>query len=587
MTMKIKYILMTGFFAMAVSSCGDMLDTDSNSQIIDPQLNEKSDSITYMLGIMKSVQQAADQYAITGELRGDLVKTNANTETDLKQLAEFSVSASTVNKYDSATVYYRIINNCNYFITYRDTTLVTSSRKVAMTEYAEAHAVRLWAYMQLAKNYGSVPFFTQPITTITDLEKDYPRKNLEQIRDILVPAMAKYSGTSVPSYGNLSNVSTTIPSNKIMIPIDVVIGDVYLETNQYEQAAKYYFNYLKMSSVVTSSSVATTQKYPNIVDLPTEIQSNTTSDTWAKLFSDVSSSVNEIVTMVPMTLNKLGGVTTSLPKYYGYDLYAVSSDETDKYLIDRQLEPSDAYTALACGQNYYYFISNGTVGSAQIGDMRYYDELTSAVDNNVSFKIVNKFNKGFVMLYRTSTVYLRLAEALNRMGYPDAAFAILKDGLSETTMKNNNYITPGTKDMLTNGVAPFFNNSNLSVFAKNSGIHSQGCGYTQGLYSPYAMDSIVKNKLSEISSAFGVEVKNTKNDTINAVEDLICDEYALETAFEGNRFGDLCRIANHKNADLQYGENFGGKWLGKKLAFKNAALEEKLIDKNNWYLPFK
>jgi len=35
-----------------------------------------------------------------------------------------------------------------------------------------------------------------------------------------------------------------------------------------------------------------------------------------------------------------------------------------------------------------------------------------------------------IILYRSSTVWLHLAEAFNRMGYPDAAFAILKDGLT-------------------------------------------------------------------------------------------------------------------------------------------------------------
>ena len=73
-------------------------------------------------------------------------------------------------------------------------------------------------------------------------------------------------------------------------------------------------------------------------------------------------------------------------------------------------------------------------------------------------------------------------------------------------------------------------------------------------------------------------------DQINAVEDLICDEYALELAFEGNRFGDLCRLARHKNADGRYGSNFGSRWLAKKLEAKKVVVN--LEDEANWYLPF-
>ena len=60
---------------------------------------------------------------------------------------------------------------------------------------------------------------------------------------------------------------------------------------------------------------------------------------------------------------------------------------------------------------------------------------------------------------------------------------------------------------------------------------------------------------------------------------------ALELAFEGNRFGDLTRIARHKNADSTYGPNFGSQWLADKLAYKNPQVS--LLDEKNWYLPMK
>lgn len=81
---------------------------------------------------------------------------------------------------------------------------------------------------------------------------------------------------------------------------------------------------------------------------------------------------------------------------------------------------------------------------------------------------------------------------------------------------------------------------------------------------------------------------------INAVEELLADEMALELAYEGTRFADLTRLAEHKNnAGLVNGTNWFA-WKvsrrAEKLApyalplQKNEALYNKLTNKANWYL---
>ena len=60
---------------------------------------------------------------------------------------------------------------------------------------------------------------------------------------------------------------------------------------------------------------------------------------------------------------------------------------------------------------------------------------------------------------------------------------------------------------------------------------------------------------------------------------------ALELAFEGNRFGDLTRLARHKNQAGLYGAAFGSEWLARKLEFKNPV--KSLREEKNWYLPFR
>ena len=162
------------------SSCSDMLENDSQRQVFDANLSEKTDSIFYALGILKGLQQLADQYVFLGEMRGDLVEVTPYTDNNLRQLANFTATAT--NKYDSAYVYYRVINNCNYYIAHRDTTLRTGADYVVMNEYVAVKAIRAWAYMQLARVYGKVPFYTEPLTQISQIDNgNYPELDMAGI----------------------------------------------------------------------------------------------------------------------------------------------------------------------------------------------------------------------------------------------------------------------------------------------------------------------------------------------------------------------------------------------------------------------
>ena len=607
--MKLQNILIFSFFNLLIlCGCSDMFETDSDRQIFDPSLSEKTDSMFYTLGILKGLQQVADQYVLQGEMRGDLTATNEYTETDLRRLADFTADATC--KYDSAYKYYRIINNCNYYLAHRDTTLLTGSRKVAIPEYAEALAVRAWAYLQLCKNYGTVPFYTDPLVSIGDANSVTEQKDLQGICDALTPALIKFSGTPVPTYGNISAgvlnssesdnpVEKTIASRYAMIPIDVVIGDLFLETNQYELAAKYYFNYILRNKLVVEQAYiepasfrqSLLEKLPNDAEVN---QSNGSRYSWNAIFA--TSNPTDVVTYIPLASNKLRGVTTELPRYFGYDFYSTTSGSTsssERYLLERQIDGSPAYYQLSQSQVWYYLpksaSSSGSrmVKTANIGDLRRLVTMREVSKQDSLFAVMTKFFSANVPIYRNATIYLRLAEAINRMGQPEAAFAILKDGIKDDPSETYLYFHDsdvdsrmGTVEFLEK-VVPFLSNENKSFFDDNWGIHSRGTNYTQGAFTGYQLDTLIAQKMTQLN----ITPLGNLNDTINAVEDLICDEMALELAFEGNRFGDLTRIARHKNHAAVYGSNYGSQWLADKLAFKNPKVS--LLDEKNWYLPLK
>ena len=139
--MKIIYTVIAALGLLSATSCQDMLSVDNDSMIKDPSLNQKIDSVYYALGSAQAMQQAADQYFFVGEMRGELVSPTTYANTNLKQLADYS--ASTANAYDSAYVYYKVINNCNYYLAHRDTTLYTGATIVTIKEYAAVAAYSL------------------------------------------------------------------------------------------------------------------------------------------------------------------------------------------------------------------------------------------------------------------------------------------------------------------------------------------------------------------------------------------------------------------------------------------------------------
>lgn len=617
---KIIFILaLLPFFA----SCSDMIESDSTRQAFDPELNQKTDSIFYALGILQGMQQLADQYVFQGEMRGDLVATTPYTDNNLRQLANFSADATC--KYDSAYVYYRVINNCNYYIAHRDTTLRTGATNVVINEYAAVKAIRAWAYLQLVRNYGKVPFFTEPLVTISQINgSHFPELDIQGITQELAPDLARYSGLTVPSYNatNYGIGSTNAGQAKnidfrcCFIPVDVILGDLYLEAGDYTNAAKYLANYIitsgkEQNPLMASFASSFGRRRQQIdVNLPQDMGSFVqTSPAYADIFDN--NSTTDIITYIPMAVNSQQGQTTEVPVSFGYNYYRTPGSGEDTYIDEIQIVPSETYQLMADSAWYYY---NRTVpggfpyqykGQVQLGDMRRNAVLRTTDDVEQADLIwVNKYRAGNIYLYRQSTVMLHLAEALNRMGYPDAAFGMLKEGIVPHLVDTANvYITDDTRRLFST-VIPFFSEENASKFPTPTslasvsvayGIHQRGAGLTfDGAYygsSPYQFGAVVAEKMKEQALVYPELAQRiaagttTKADTINAMEDILCDEMAMELCFEGTRFYDLARLARHKNADALYGANFGSLWLARKLQKNNPVKD--LSDPANWYLPFK
>jgi hypothetical protein len=139
----------------------------------------------------------------------------------------------------------------------------------------------------------------------------------------------------------------------------------------------------------------------------------------------------------------------------------------------------------------------------------------------------NEFSGADIILYRAADIYLLLAEALNQMGEYDAAMSIINDGYHDP---------PGWRRV------------------------------------PGIRDRVL------------LTLKETPSSDIkNSIEDIIMEERAMELAFEGKRWFDLVRVANRRGESYLAGK-VSAKYDDASVA---SAVYNKLMDKNNWYLPFR
>jgi len=523
--------------SVSLVSCDDILNVNSDRLTFEKnyQMQSPNDTIYSMVGIYSQLQKLADNYVLLGELRGDLLDVTENSNQDLRDINNFEISKT--NPYANIKDYYAVINNCNYVIHNIDTASIIKGEKVMYRYYVAAKGIRAWTYMQIALNFGTAKYYDKPILTLADAQIDYPEYNIEQLAAVLIPDLLPWKDVKVPSFiGSL-----------MTFPIRFLLGDLYLWTNQYKEAATEYHELMYENRILINKN------YQSYWVLNNNIISTTFQDYW--LYSYYYGGSESITAIL-------------CPTTYGQKF------DLDSLNYNYEFSPSTIAVNNWDSQTYF-----NTATNTAPGDLRKMNSVinknaitsyssnsittTSNTENKVN-NIVYKYllnsqaeNVQIITIYRASLLYLRYAEAVNRLGKPNLAFAVLKNGLNQITMSPLKKIIP-VKERSSEPYMIF----NDFRFDNNVGIRSRGCGPN-----------------TEKDSTYIIPLKPLLIDSVEYVEDLIQKELALETAFEGNRFQDLMRIAIRRG-DFSY--------LAKKIAAKHvgneAAIETKLMDPINWYI---
>ncbi|MBN1185130.1 MAG: RagB/SusD family nutrient uptake outer membrane protein [Bacteroidales bacterium] len=202
----------------------------------------------------------------------------------------------------------------------------------------------------------------------------------------------------------------------------------------------------------------------------------------------------------------------------------------DIFYADRRylVKPSDYIVNLFSTQT----SQEDTIGDIYRGKGLSYDNIG---DKLVVYKYslnLTESSGADIILYRAADILLLLAEALNQMGEYEAALGIVNDGYYDDRLE----YPPGWRGV--------------------KGVRDR-----------------VLLTLKDMPTS------NVKE----SIEDIIMEERAMELAFEGKRWFDLVRVANRR------GESYLAGKVSAKYDDPNVASEvyNRLMDKNNWYLPFR
>jgi hypothetical protein len=552
-------------------SCDGMLKTDTEHYLNTDgyELNSPNDTLYSMVGILRKMQAIADRYVLVGELRGDLMDITENADLDLQAIYNFDFGLTDKNPYIDTKAYYDIINNCNFFIQRADTVATVSGQKVMIKELAAVQTIRAWVYMQLILNYGKAYYYESPILTVEDMNKIKNDPSiwisdlgtlLDRVQDQLSEAREVQRSLGNPSYEGIWNV------NQLFIPAVLVLGDLYLYTDNPTLAATQYHDYLYTNRCRTTywrtywfdagflSYTINTGSIERITDIRTSTENETGSYLMGWCYPSQWSSWIDVectyqLKPSPASMNIWdkqdyaflpdNATPQEEPTYTTGDLRGTVKPKEDSYVYynDTKTPP---YEAGYSSQAYWYFI---TSESDTLPFIAKYGEPDAS--NYVNYTYI----------YRIGSVYLRYLEALNRLNKPTVAFAILKYGTS-----NRIFADPAKVNLDEVASLPEYCNFPEVIFPYDNqrGFHSRGSGASD------------RNAYYVIPA--GV-------DTVRFVDELICEEMAMETAFEGNRFHDLMRFAKY------YGNEFLADLIARRRGELDPALKARLMDEKNWYLP--
>lgn len=374
-------------------SCSDKFFNEQAGERITPDEYYKStiDAENSLGGAIIPLQGVMPNQIMIDGLRSDMM--TVTNRADAYLVAINNQSFTLDNPYIDASDYYKVIVNVNEALANLDK-VAENDRKFDpyILHYFKGALVglRCWTYLNLVKIYGEAALIPDNMAALpAGMNQTFLSKSV--MIDTLINQITPYIYDNVASAKYVEVEIGGYPNSK------AVLGELYLEKNNYANASKY----LKMAL----------ESYKN---LPAryKVDKTYTKDNWGGIFFYSEYGTSENISVMPYNSNE--GQVNPLAKWMLYsDMYMVKPTQvlidSFKTQIPTSGEPGDFYR----GQGVTY----DTTATGEPYISKYALDIAEPYSTDI-------------IISRATDLHLLLAEALNRMGDSKTALILLNAGFA-------------------------------------------------------------------------------------------------------------------------------------------------------------
>ncbi|WEK19967.1 MAG: RagB/SusD family nutrient uptake outer membrane protein [Candidatus Pedobacter colombiensis] len=506
--MRVIYVVFA-IMLLASSSCKNYLDVAPEGKVATKDnFTSKDDAVAAINGLYGLMQDVVDQIWLMGEAQGDLVVPARGADKYLYDVSTHQVTPE--NPYADYTKFYRLVNACNGAIAglrKLNVTVQNYGEDAMKADISEVIAIRSWAYFQLVKIWGDVPYTENFVSTFDQVTNIAPLKGNEILKKLTKDLEgAVNTGLFVTALGG-----TAETERFNYYSIRYMMAEMYLNTGEYQKAYEILstfvpFNYMNGQTFRMDTYV----KADWITQFATNVVTGAQVKSWVQCIKfDVNR--NQTHHIMQWTNNQGNGIYAFKPSVNAIQNWSKQEGTLD-VLTGAGLPAKNGVDGDIWRANGRSFLIDGR-------DTLIYKYLIK--DNLGTRKDSYKDDMSFI-LARDGHTALLMAEILNRLGRSEEALLLI----------------------------------NGSVTA-----------YMGVRFRVRVMPKLIVDRTANIAAQ---------------VDDIILDEWALETAFEGNRWFDMVRMAKNSGNSALLANRIALKYP---LAQRNA-IRQRLSNPTYWYLPY-
>lgn len=419
---KVKNIIRWGLCcmtALAVTSCDDYFEPD-NATVLDGDnyIKEQSELYSGYLGVINKLQDVGDKAIYLTDTRAELLEPTGNND-ELVAIYNYEPDLAG-NSYADPAKYYDLIIACNDYLAKAKAYKDAHEEAIDEDHYQGLISciVRLkaWTYFTMAKIYGQVVWFDDPMLTLQDIAS-YETLDLDE-------TLACCAQLLENGYDGVDGTHTMDWAEWILSvnAADATAGDYY------------YWNKMVPDYFVLAADIALWRgEYQKVIDL-------------------ILPAMNEVLITTEL---RSGSVTWLCAGSYGSN-YSKFFDAT----TPNSLTAVDVITYdYANGQRNYliqhfyndYMLRPSVVGASRYSDYKFNPRADDKVDRRYTNFIGERDGELYfhkyrrlsgsarsnplqddvhIYLYRSVDLYFMLAEAFNQIQQSEVAASLINDGIN-------------------------------------------------------------------------------------------------------------------------------------------------------------